>query len=542
MIQLLKFHRIMLLMVVSAVLMGSCATPSSPTGGPRDQQAPRIVKTKPESGSTNITTQSIFIELSEYVNRETFRTALSIEPQPRSNYKLDWWFTDVTIRFEEPLRDETTFVITLGRELKDVSGNALKQPVRIALSTGDEIDQGRTAFRIRKFDDGSAVEDGYVFLLEPDADLSSAARYASESDTGGVFQFEYVKPGNYRPVYVRDLNRDRKWQSREIGRPLSDSLITVTADSISSIPLSYIQIKDNAGPILNGIGLLADDFMRFRFSEEVRWSRDQNPDFSASLNGQLIDGYLTHQTMSPPGVVLGYLEEETMFDSVYTITEMKVTDLAGNSVQFKDSLFYGSDQEDTIANRIVNVSPSDWLEPEDSIVVSFKDYIEDAEQIKDSLIVVEGKKVYEQWSNFEIDEFQFTIYPDSVWEKEVSYEFRIYEPYTYRFYKYSPRVISEEDLSSISIIYTSKDSTDFPLVGLIADERGEQTFTITQDTTTIDGLIGNQADIRVFKDKNGNEVWDGGSLFPYILPEPLFQQFGIPLRSSMTSEIEIKLN
>ncbi|TAE49465.1 MAG: hypothetical protein EAZ89_14175, partial [Bacteroidetes bacterium] len=49
------------------VLAAACAQPLSPTGGPRDEEPPRIVKTEPDSAALNVSTRDVVLYFDEAV-------------------------------------------------------------------------------------------------------------------------------------------------------------------------------------------------------------------------------------------------------------------------------------------------------------------------------------------------------------------------------------------------------------------------------------------------------------------------------------------
>src|SRR5512143_2441751 len=56
-----------LMILTGFLLVFGCAKISSPTGGPRDREIPRIVKSSPENGAINFREKDISITFNEYV-------------------------------------------------------------------------------------------------------------------------------------------------------------------------------------------------------------------------------------------------------------------------------------------------------------------------------------------------------------------------------------------------------------------------------------------------------------------------------------------
>jgi len=533
-----------LLVIGMLIIFMSCATPSAPTGGEGDRKPPRILSVSPEAGEINVSTQrrKIDFTLSEYVDRNSFRQALSIEPLPVGGFDLDWWFKDVSVKFRQKLADSTTYVISLGKDLKDVSGNKISNPFKMAFSTGDKIDEGRISLKLFNFESGESKETGAVFLLPPGESVTSTARYTAEPDTGGTVTFRYLKVGKYRPVFVEDLNRDRAWQENEFGRPLSDSLITVTEDSLGIHSVSYISNPDTVSPLLNGIGLLASNYMRLRLSEQIAWP-PENETFSVvdRETGNEINGRVLYQNNKAGAVVFALLDTTTTAESEFVVRDLNLTDKSGNQLKMRDSLFIGSDDPDTISARLISVKPEKWLSVSETIIATYANNVLADSAVIDSLQVIEGREEITKDVDAYTELHQLFITSGSEWNTQTNYEFRIFDPSKLSRFKYNPTLINEDDTGSLELIVTDS-LRQMPFKAHILDEREERVIELTQDTTLIEGLAGNRVHLRIYKDTNGDDEWFPGSLQPFKLPEPMYQRKGIRLRPGLVGEVEIRLN
>ncbi|MDZ7715281.1 MAG: Ig-like domain-containing protein [Balneolaceae bacterium] len=127
---MINFFRISLLASIAAIAF-SCATPTSPTGGPPDKQGPEIVSTTPETGTTNFEGRSIELVFSEFVDRASLQQAITIEPDLDIDYELDWG-RNVSWKLNSRVSclDLTTLIISIGSTLKDVRGNKLARPIK----------------------------------------------------------------------------------------------------------------------------------------------------------------------------------------------------------------------------------------------------------------------------------------------------------------------------------------------------------------------------------------------------------------------------
>jgi len=212
--------------LVVVTLFISCAVPIAPTGGPADKTGPNIIKTFPESGTVNFEKRELSIEFSEFVNRDSFEKELNIEPDLGIQYKVKWRRKTALVEFERNLPDSTTVILTIGGNTTDVRNNKIGEPIKLAVSTGDEIDKGEIVGIIKSAETGKAQTEVRVLLYRAPFDLSKPATYSAEPDTGGNFKFAYLREGRYKTIALDDRNRNKIWdRGNETARPFNEEFI-----------------------------------------------------------------------------------------------------------------------------------------------------------------------------------------------------------------------------------------------------------------------------------------------------------------------------
>ncbi|MEO1448284.1 MAG: Ig-like domain-containing protein, partial [Bacteroidota bacterium] len=104
-----------------ALSVWACAQPGTLTGGPRDEIPPTVQRTEPAAASLFFEGQSVKIVFSEPVRKPTFGKEIFISPLVKRPKIIQ---SDsgkrIRIEFDEPLRPETTYLITL-KEIKDAT-------------------------------------------------------------------------------------------------------------------------------------------------------------------------------------------------------------------------------------------------------------------------------------------------------------------------------------------------------------------------------------------------------------------------------------
>ena len=127
--------------IITPIVLWSCATQSQPTGGPKDKTPPKIVSTIPENQSLNYKGNFIELEFDELIVVANIKNELIITPRIDSEYDFKLRKGRLILEFEEDFKDSTTYTFNFRESIKDLtegnSANAL-----LSFSTGPFLDTG----------------------------------------------------------------------------------------------------------------------------------------------------------------------------------------------------------------------------------------------------------------------------------------------------------------------------------------------------------------------------------------------------------------
>src|SRR6056297_3781602 len=171
------------LSVLFCLLLGSCATPVGPSGGPPDRTPPEIINTVPEVGTTNFKGDEVRFEFSEFPDRNSVRQNVTIEPNMGIQYDVGFSRKTAIVEFSTDLPENTTILVKLGSDVADTRRNTLGSSFDLAFSTGPVIDDGRITARLRDAERGSVDAGERVFLFREPIDYTAQANYVAQSDT-----------------------------------------------------------------------------------------------------------------------------------------------------------------------------------------------------------------------------------------------------------------------------------------------------------------------------------------------------------------------
>ncbi len=256
------------------VLTGTgCAVPVTPAGGPPDEDPPTIESTEPADGAVNQGVDRISFRFDERIDERSIAQALSIVPDFDRPPEIRFRGRRVDIIFPEPLRENTTYIITLDTGLRDAHSVALKQPITVAFGTGPTLNQGRMRGRVVSQADGQPQSgiDVFAYAASEAANYSPGHRpdYRTQTDDQGNFSLSYLREQSYFVLAVQDRNGNREADPGEPSAVPPHPLLE--ADSVGAVidrPWVLADI-DSEPPTLRQVRARSSREHELRFSEQV---------------------------------------------------------------------------------------------------------------------------------------------------------------------------------------------------------------------------------------------------------------------------------
>ncbi len=525
--------------VLALIFLSACASQRPPEGGPRDTEPPFILETIPASGTVNFSGQTVEIEFSEYVTRQSFQEAVHISPLLEQLPEYEWSGRSVTIVFPTPLLADRTYVITVGTKVKDLrGGNAMKETMHLAFSTGDSLDNG--SFSGSVFGDPQSGVGVFAYeltgsredTLDPAEDKPD---YAVQSSDDGAFHFYNVAPAVYRVYAVRDKSNDMRYNAEtdELGVPDHDIIVTDSA-SLSPPLRFYLHTEDTTRPSVQRVEALNERIVRVKFNETVY--PQPLPLERISISDSASGHRLPVISAVPPvnerfawDLLLGGSLVETM----YVLAIDSLEDGAGNIMNTTSTpfSFIGSTLPDTskpvVMSRIPKANEKK-IDPDSSFRISTDRplLLSDAFSLMDSsdavidlratwisgseVVLSHGALLPEARYTLCID---MSLLKDSINSRSVGDSIECIRFTT-----------GVRDQSGVIAGSVSSDDSVSPVMVRIRDiSRSPKVRTVKSDSTRtfrFEGLKEGQYLIDAFIDSNNNRRYDYGKAFPLKKPEP----------------------
>ncbi len=389
------FSSAVLISLVSALLSG-CANQLPPGGGPQDKTPPEIIYVYPSNGTVNFHDDYLELEFSEYVTKSTVQDAIFISPAIEGNLEYDWSGTSVKILLPGKLKDDVTYIVTVGTNVEDVNNkNKIAQPYSFAFSTGAKIDRGIIQGKIY-----ADKPQGIMMFAYPVADTVinptiHKPKYISQAGINGEFQLLGLAFGSYRVFAIQDSYNDLVYNIGDdsYGCPYADISIS-EADSVFHGLNFFMTKEDTAKP------RMLSATMTDRFHILIEFSEPFDSTLISTKNFQIVDS-TTNKIIQPVYAFIGKSKENSMVltvkdslkkenNNVLQVSDLK--DKTGN-ITLKDfSQIIVSDRPDTSApnmlqTKVISVESSNGFSQE--FVFSFDDGF-------DSLMAKKGITVSER--------------------------------------------------------------------------------------------------------------------------------------------------
>ena len=256
----------------------SCANPTGPNGGKRDTAGPEIIGTIPEPGTLNFNYKEIVFYFDEFLKPGNYKDEIFISPVPAEDPEITVKNKRLTIKFLEPLRENTTYVISLGTGIKDFNeGNKLEKSFIYAFSTGAILDSLKFSGKVSDMWSGAPEKDMKIMLFRSNEvegnDITGVRpEYVCVTDKKGYFDFQYLAGGSYKLYGIVDKDNDFMYGGRgeRIALAKTPLIVLPSQDSIRTRIEMVAFTEDKDGVSVKSAKWSNEHTVHLEFSERIR--------------------------------------------------------------------------------------------------------------------------------------------------------------------------------------------------------------------------------------------------------------------------------
>lgn len=311
----------------AGMFMIHCASQVSPQGGEPDKIPPTIKRTYPENQSLNVTDKSFVFLMSEPVKLPSYGKEIFISPllESRPNISLSDNTRRLRIRFQDDLRPQTTYVISLTGIQDFYGNNAMTGSYLYAFSTGDQLDSMEISGKVLAGGNEAPVEDILLLLFDADSIQDNnifrkQPAYVSKTDASGTFKFQYLRQIAYRIYGIKDVDQSNTYSQPAELIALAKEAYVVPSDSLAELTL-YASLPDNQAPLFKNYAWIHDSTLIVSFDEI---SLEKNVSISLTDSSGQDTAALTFFTRLP-NAEFEYLIQTSKLDSV--INKLVIEDM-----------------------------------------------------------------------------------------------------------------------------------------------------------------------------------------------------------------------
>lgn len=197
-----------------AILMIRCANVVTPSGGPKDDKSPVVIEASPENNSTDFNGKTIHLTFDEFVTLNNPSNNVMISPPMNKKPTYRTSGKSLIIRFEEPLKPNTTYSINFGDAIKDLHEGNVFKGYTFNFSTGQSIDSLSLKGKVISASTLAPMEGFMIGLYSNDNETLTIdsmpnrikPEYITTTDKQGNFEFSGLADKDYLIFALKDNN------------------------------------------------------------------------------------------------------------------------------------------------------------------------------------------------------------------------------------------------------------------------------------------------------------------------------------------------
>ncbi len=199
---------------IGIILMGRCASTGYPSGGPKDETPPEIVKSIPAENSLSFLGDEIEISFNELIKVTDVFQKLMVSPPVNEQPKVTTNAKKLIIKFQEDLQPNTTYTLDFADAISDNNEGNVLENFTFSFSTGEVIDSLKISGFLFDAATLSPVDGALVMVHSNPADSAFKKQVplrVTKTDSKGRFSVQNLSPGSYRVFALEDANRNYKY-------------------------------------------------------------------------------------------------------------------------------------------------------------------------------------------------------------------------------------------------------------------------------------------------------------------------------------------
>lgn len=256
-------NRYLLLFTVglSGLFVFSCANVVSPTGGPKDETPPNVIRSNPPNLSTNYDGRDIRVYFDEFVALNNLQQNLLVSPPLENDPEVKIRGKSIIISVSDTLLDATTYNFFFGESVVDITESNAIPNFQFVVSTGDFVDSLSVVGILKNAYSLLPEEGVFIMMYENYYDsvpFLEIPVYLTKTNKAGEFQINNMREGNFLMFALKDLNSSYTFDDPTENIGFLDSLVTPYFIQTIPDPISKDSIQGSDSIINTGTVMVRD--------------------------------------------------------------------------------------------------------------------------------------------------------------------------------------------------------------------------------------------------------------------------------------------
>lgn len=217
-----------LIYIAVVIVFAACANVVAPTGGPKDENPPVVLRSTPPNYSTYYKGQDVRIFFDEFVEIKDLRQNLLVSPPLQNDPEVRVRGRSIIMSVEDTLMENTTYNFFFGESIVDITeGNAIPN-FQFVVSTGSYVDSLSVAGNVKNAITLEPEEGVFVMLYDDVFDsvpMLQRPVYLSKTNEEGNFFISNMREGEYLMFALKDVNSNYLYDNPDEMIGFIDSLV-----------------------------------------------------------------------------------------------------------------------------------------------------------------------------------------------------------------------------------------------------------------------------------------------------------------------------
>jgi len=343
--------------LILILLVAKCANQLPPGGGEIDKIPPEIIDIYPANGTINFDDDYFEISFTEYVDKRSVQDAIFISPALEHELDFDWSGKSLEINFQDILRKNTTYILTIGTDVVDHNNrNNMAESFTLVFSTGNYIDKGIVSGKV--YD--KKPQGVLIFAFKEDSTdknpLEVKPDYISQVGESGYYKLMGLAKGKYKIFAILDDYRDFIYnvEQDKYGAPF-DEIIISDSDTMFAGYNFFMTREDTTLPEVQSAVMTDRNHILLDFSEYIDSSQISIDNFSiydSTLSEHYNVSHFFKGRTKEKQMVLTVKDSLSIDNEVFLIADT-IIDLNGKVQNRQATKITVSDKPDTLAPQMI---------------------------------------------------------------------------------------------------------------------------------------------------------------------------------------------